>query len=75
MSKVIPFIPKDMDKDFIWTDEDGINWFLFAGDYKHEDKTYSFRIWGKSHEDALSRINSIHSTASLVGQMYGEEEL
>lgn len=63
---------KEIDKDGIKSEEDGIIYYKFWCEYIMPDGTeWSFDIWAKDWEDADERIKMIKLTLRNGGQVMG----
>lgn len=48
---------------------DGVPWYLFSVDYRHDGSSYQIDIWSPSWEDAERRVRSIRGNANLDAQV------
>jgi streptogramin lyase len=73
MGEVINFPnPVKPDPNFIYVDEDGVQWFVFSCSYvDHRNKLMSFTLWATDKADAAERLTFIKDGAQLDGQIYG----
>lgn len=55
-----------------WTDEAGVEWFEFECEYLDGDRSFCFRIWATSFDDADRRVGLIKQTAFAADQVYKE---
>lgn len=51
---------------------DGQLWRLYIVDFRHDGKTYSFRIYGLDEQGAERRLRSIKGNAEIIGELGGE---
>ena len=70
---VLPFQrpPERPDGDCRMVDEQGVEWFLFAVDFTHDDKNWACEIWATDFADAEAKVASLRVTATLGGQVFG----
>lgn len=49
-------------------------WYLFDGQYRRNDRTYSFYFYARSFDDAEDIIKTMRETAVLSGQIVGNSQ-
>lgn len=62
------WVKNNVNPSLIVKDENGIAFYCFSIEYRHEDSTYCFDIWAKNQVDAEKRLLAIQGTGILVGQ-------
>lgn len=50
----------------------GERWYLFAADYQHDGRTFSFEFYARSADEATDRLRSIRTTCVEFHQIYAQ---
>lgn len=66
-------VPKEYDADCHYTDDDGFEWFKYAGTFTHKDKTFGIDVWANSIEGAENILKSI-GNGKIEGQVLSQFE-